>query len=314
MFGNLETKYLNNDETGYHFISRLFTCSKNRLYYANHNLKKKSSNENEIKFVIKSYRYETIKEIADVKREINIMEILKKYDCFIKYEDQFDSTFLNAKYRFMVMKYYEHSDLFNYTFSNPKFNGLQHQEVCQIVYQILQILKILKEKRIVHHDIKLENILIISKSPLKIIFTDFEYAEQLEINQKAKICDATLYIRAPEILKNQLHDMSSDMWSVGIITFQLLFGYNPFLIDLQCECPKALLDMIENNEIFDDEINLIGIPNEAIECVLSMLKIDPSERITVEEALELDWFKGMNNVENNHLFETIKRANQEIYS
>ena len=32
-----------------------------RLYYANHNLKKKSSNENEIKFVIKSYRYETRK-------------------------------------------------------------------------------------------------------------------------------------------------------------------------------------------------------------------------------------------------------------
>lgn len=108
------------------------------------------------------------------------------------------------------------------------------QRVAFIMYQLLSGLKYLHDtKKVVHRDLKLENILLVSqdRSNLEIKIADFGFAKELgEKEQEFLQCGTPIYM-APEIFDPDNeggYRFKVDIWSAGVIAYLLLTGKTPF--------------------------------------------------------------------------------------
>lgn len=86
-------------------------------------------------------------------------------------------------------------------------------------------LKILQSHHIIHRDLKPENILLSGKeSDVVLKIADFGLSRRvLPDNYVETVCGSPFYM-APEVLQFQRYDYKVDMWSVGVILFELLNG------------------------------------------------------------------------------------------
>lgn len=286
-----DVDFLNKKIEGYLFQGKIIFNSNNALFVAFQRTKNTEVNEKTQRYAIKAYRYQTDIERERLDNEIHILQLFSNDSNIISYDGWFDLLFKKIQHRFIVMKYYDNLDLFDICVREQVFYNLPEEDCRYIAYQGLKILKLLKEKHIVHHDIKLDNFLILSKSPIKLLLSDFEYAEILTYDASTQFC-GTPYIRAPEVLAEIPHDYAADMWSFGIVLHQILYGFTPFELFSECYDKNQLLWQIQNNPLERPETD----PDEpevslsAWECVSSMLTIDPNDRTTAEKALKLDWF------------------------
>lgn len=284
-----EVEYLNNEVTEFYFQSKISFISKNSVFVAYEKKYSATANRKTQRYAIKPLCYETEEEIENVNNEIDIIQLFNDNPNFIKYLKWFDLKFRHQNYKFIVMNYYDNLDLFDLCCKNNVFVGLPELDSCYVVYQILKILKSMKDLQIVHHDIKLENFLVVSKSPIKLLITDFEFAELMTEGTSSKYI-GTPYIRAPEVLKEDPHDTAADIWSLGILLYQLLYKKTPFYLNPNCDDPLELLDDILSTELSNPGTASLN----AWECVSQMLVIEPENRISVENALKLDWFYDIN--------------------
>lgn len=79
---------------------------------------------------------------------------------------------------------------------------------------------------IIYRDIKLENILIDELGHTRL--ADFGMAKILKPDEiNFTFCGTPEYL-SPEILKGDGYDKNTDWWSIGILTYELLYGISPF--------------------------------------------------------------------------------------
>ncbi len=84
-----------------------------------------------------------------------------------------------------------------------------------------------REKPIIHRDIKPENIMLDSQERLKLIDFGFIFLKRWSNffhNSKRTTYVGTPEYLAPEIISKQGHDKSLDIWSIGVLAFELLTG------------------------------------------------------------------------------------------
>jgi serine/threonine protein kinase len=94
----------------------------------------------------------------------------------------------------------------------------------EVIKQVLVCLLYLHSKRIVHRDLKLENILFSSpdENNLKIRIIDFGFAtEYSRVTGMQLILGSPLFM-APELVKRETYDERVDIWAVGVLTYVLL--------------------------------------------------------------------------------------------
>ncbi|CAH2297184.1 calcium calmodulin-dependent kinase type IV [Pelobates cultripes] len=103
------------------------------------------------------------------------------------------------------------------------------RDAADAVKQILEAVAYLHENGIVHRDLKPENLLYATPAPdacLKI--ADFGLSKIVDDQVTMKTVCGTPGYCAPEILRGCAYGPEVDMWSVGIITYILLCGFEPF--------------------------------------------------------------------------------------
>lgn len=157
---------------------------------------------------------------------------------------------------------------------------LEEDQIAAICKETLLGISQLHDRDIIHRDIKSDNILISSSGHVKL--TDFGFCAKLEkSNVKRATMVGTPYWMAPEIIKQQPYDNKVDIWSLGIMTIEMIEG-NPPYID---EEPLKALYLIATKGKPELES-----PERSSELLLDfldkMLQVDPEKRLPSKELLK----------------------------
>ena len=187
-------------------------------------------------------------------------------------------------------------------FLKRKKKELNENELFYILIQLNNTFKIMSEKKIVHRNLKLENILVNYENS-KYIFKIGDYGVSIIVDsfskRKSSIED-TFDGTAPEILKGEKYDYKCDLWSLGIIIYILYFKL--YLYD-EDTCKNLLLKMKIGGS---RELKKSG--NKDLDNLLSgLLSKDPKSRITWEEYLNHPFFKNK-----QEYYEKLTKENNKI--
>lgn len=103
---------------------------------------------------------------------------------------------------------------------------LKEEWISYLLRNVLQAIKYIHSKNMIHRDIKSHNIMITCLGEVKIV--DFGFCCQLRnVNEKRKSTMGTCLWMAPEVMKNEEYSFKCDVWSVGIVAIELADGKPP---------------------------------------------------------------------------------------
>ena len=217
-----------------------------------------------------------------VRNEIDTMRLLK-HNNIINFYDVFD----NSTYYFIVMDYLPNGDL--KSFLKKVDYKLKEKTIASIIFQIAQGLKYLYNNNIIHRDIKPENILIsdLSKESIKVKIADFGLCKSLNYNETTNDACGSIPFTAPEILLRSDYSYSADVWSFGIILYNILSGGEyPFKISKDIN--KTASNIVYQDLNFSDKLKKYSIyANDLIERCLVR---DIEKRIKIDEIVKHPWF------------------------
>lgn len=120
----------------------------------------------------------------------------------------------------MVLEYAPNGNLFQFMKKNEMDSSLKKK----IFLSVCAALQFLHKKKVLHRDIKPENILLGSKFQVKLC--DFGWSIGDVIKRKT-FCGTYEYM-APEILEKKQYDEKVDIWSLGILLYELFHNKSPF--------------------------------------------------------------------------------------
>ena len=226
-------------------------------------------------YAIKEISFENLEKIREsIKREFTLMKKLNHKNIIRLHEVFFDNDEKNI---YLVIDYYSKGDL-------SKFLGgkaLKEKYAKKYMRQLTNGLKYLYEKQILHRDLKPQNILVTDGGD--IVITDFGFARYTDNeNMLNTLCGSPMYM-APEIMLKKRYNNKSDLWSVGVIFFELLFGTTPYKA-------KNMIDLMTNIKKKPIKFPHYNITPECQKLLLGLLQKDPENRISWEELFEHSWF------------------------
>lgn len=171
-----------------------------------------------IKIVEKS----TISDVEDVERvyrETFILTSLKHENIIKLYEIVDTSTALC-----LAMEYADGGELRELVDKHIRLDELRAR---QLFHQIVSGVDYCHRMKIIHRDLKLENILLDSKGNVKI--ADFGLSNSIKFGQKMDTnCGTPSYTCPEQIEKKEYAGAAADMWSLGVILYAMVCGYLPF--------------------------------------------------------------------------------------
>ena len=197
-------------------------------------------------------------------------------------------TFESEKYMLIIMEYISGGNLQNFVKKRRKLG----EKTAKILFrQIIQGIKYIHSRGIVHRDIKLENILLDLNNIIKIC--DFGVGKLIKPNTILKDQCGTPVYMAPEIIRGAgYHGFPVDIWSAGIALYIMLSGNLPFNKDKEHDLEYSILNnnIKEISDISEDGNNLLK----------NILEKDPNKRYTANQILEHPWMNtNLNDDENN---------------
>ena len=231
------------------------------------------------KYAIKFLRHNlsNVKDVNFLYKEIEVLMRLE-HPKIIKLYSYFTTKKNNIA---LIMEYIGGGTLRQYIKQHQN-RRLEEYETRNIIYQILKIISYCHKMNIIHHDLKPENILFTDNSHTKIKIIDFGISTLINSQSKA----GSLVYLPPEIInENDTRSMPSvDIWSIGCIFGEMLIGKILFKGKNSKETKKLILLGKFNVP------NYIYISDDAMDLLKKMLEKDPKKRITVDEALQHNFF------------------------
>ncbi|PQQ19058.1 hypothetical protein Pyn_16975 [Prunus yedoensis var. nudiflora] len=198
---------------GYHVIELVGEGSFGKVYKGR---RKYTGQTVAMKFIMKHGK--TDKDIHNLRQEIEILRKLK-HENIIEMLDSFESP-----QEFCVVTEFAQGELFEIVEDDKR---LPEEQVQAIAKQLVRALHYLHSNRIIHRDMKPQNILIGAGSIVKLC--DFGFARAMSTNTVVlrSIKGTPLYM-APELVREQPYNHTADLWSLGVILYELFVGQPPF--------------------------------------------------------------------------------------
>jgi len=171
---------------------------------------------------------------------------------------------------------------------NKNTKGFSNEEIYEIMTQLNNAFFFMKNNKIIHRDLKLDNILIKYKKNNKYIVKLADYGSSKRLDSLSKnFCNTnigTLIYMPLEILKEEKYNYKCDLWSIGVIIYILKFGKSPF----NGQTENALIKNINNFN--NNKIRETG--NEDLDDLLiKLLEKDYEKRLYWDEYFNHPFFK-----------------------
>lgn len=171
-------------------------------------------------------------------------------------------------------------------------NGIKDEEfLATIIKDILLGLEYLHKNRIIHRDIKCDNILITTKSQIQI--ADLGSIGHMIDNGRhctRKTFVGSPYWMAPEVLEQQDYDYKVDIWSLGITILELAYGRTPYS---KFNGLKAMFIILQEEpptyKLYTDDIHKFS--NSFIDLVKRCLVKEPHKRLNSSQLLKYKFLK-----------------------
>ena len=234
------------------------------------------------------------------------------------------SCFQTKQKLIFVLQYLKNGNFEDYLQQIQSKNGILSYETSKFyLAEILNILLYFQEKKLAHLDLKPGNIIMDERLHLKLI--DFATAKIIgkefdiiskkfitsnSFNNKKNLNNlniiGTLEYTSPEMLnENIINYKSCDIWSFGIIMYELFHGYTPFK-------GQSDFETIENIKNYKLKINE-KLPNDVKDLIKKLLTYEESKRIgfnDIKEIMNHKFFKGINfnNLYNEKVPENFKKS------
>lgn len=267
----------------YHKYEQIGKGAYSTVYKAYHNDLSKIFAVKEINISIHKKNIERFREEIFLMNKFDHQNILKLYE-----------TIEDDNYIYLILEYCENGDLKNFLNKRP----MKEKNVRRFMKQIVSGLQYLNNKNVYHRDLKPQNILLTKDYTIKI--SDFGLAKTCESDTLLDtICGSPMYM-APEIMKYKKYDTKADLWSLGVIFYQMLTGKTPYTARSHSE----LMNNIENQEIVFPKC--IRVTKEGLDLLLKLLQKKSDERMTWEELFKHTW---LNDENIEHLFQTTQVNN-----
>jgi cyclin-dependent kinase len=240
----------------------------------------------------------SIREISLLK-ELNHINVVKLMDV------------IHLENKIILVFEYVEQDLKKLLKTKP--NGFEEKEYKSLIYQLLQGIKYVHKLKILHRDLKSENLLVSDDGVMKI--ADFGLARGFGLPIKNFRNDVvSLWYRAPDILLgNENYSTSVDLWSVGCILAEMVNGGIFFQGYSEKEQINKIFKMLGTPNIKElpmyekypgwKEEKWESFPrknfkelcpklnNDGLDLLQKLLEFDPEKRISAADALEHPFFK-----------------------
>lgn len=227
--------------------------------------------------------------LLNIDREIKVLKLLKGTLSVVSFKGAWEDD----RDIHIVMEYCRGGELYHSIGRQP----YTEERVSVYMRSVLQTLAQCHSLRILHRDIKPGNFLLLTKeddSPLKAV--DFGLAviyEKGDLPRRDLGLDGTPWFMAPEVIADSETFPASDVWSAGVMCYQLLSGHLPFDDAKNRNSPSL---SIVWKSILTEDLSFNGtiwsrVSDEAKGFVKKLLNKDPKVRPSASEALKDPWLQ-----------------------
>ncbi|RPD53612.1 Pkinase-domain-containing protein [Lentinus tigrinus ALCF2SS1-6] len=220
--------------------------------------------------------------MSKVEREIEVLRTLK-HPNIVRLYDVIETD----KYIGIILEYASGGELFDHILAH---RFLREKDACKLFSQLISGVWYIHQKKIVHRDLKLENLLL--DRHRNVIITDFGFANRFEHRSDDLMqtsCGSPCYAAPELVISDGLYVGSAvDIWSCGVILYAMLAGYLPFDDDPanpDGDNINLLYKYIVNTPLsFPDYIS-----EEARDLLSIMLVPDPARRADLPTIMAHRW-------------------------
>ena len=233
-------------------------------------IKKNCLKEEEVEEEYKTY-------IIYFMNEIDNMKICSRYNTNInsvKFYEYYDT-----EEEFIIVMELCDDNLLSILTKRKK--GFNKEEIYDIIHQLNNTFKIMVKNKIIHRDLKLENILVKYKNKQKTKFiaklSDYGISKKfMDLTKKTNTIIGSISYMAPEILNDEEYNNECDLWSIGIFIYRLFFIEFPY----KAKTESGLLKQINQ---FGKKILKSTKDKDLDNLIKRLLEKDPRKRMTWEE-------------------------------
>lgn len=220
-------------------------------------------------------RAEALKQEVEVMQRMDHRNIVRLFE---HYED--------SEHHYLVMQLCSGGKLVDFLARKQDY---RESDAALLMGQVLSALKYMHNKHIVHRDVKPDNMLMDSWSPLPdntLKLIDFGLSCRCAAGSDVRLSAGTPEFISPQAI-DSCYDTQTDLWSCGASLYFLLCGFVPFRADSEA----GVFAAVRRGNFSMQSSEWQNVSNNAKDLIRSMLKMNPRDRITAEEALNHVWVR-----------------------
>lgn len=176
---------------------------------------------------------------------------------------------------YLILEYAPKGELYK---ELQKVKRFDEKTSAKYVYQLADALKYCHSKKVIHRDIKPENLLLGLTADLKI--ADFGWSVHAPSSRRTTLCGTLDYL-PPEMIEGKFHNECVDLWSLGVLCYELLVGKPPFETESNSETYTRITKVDVRYPSFMSE--------GAKDLISKLLRHDPKKRLPLEEVMVHPW-------------------------